>query len=207
MRRAIDETDRRRTKQVEFNTLHGIEPRGVQKQVREMIDGVYDAPVGEDRAEGGAGEGALRRDGREARGARDQAAGEGDARSRAQPGIRGGGASAGPARAVAPAGIRRRRRRFDDRRWPTAARRGTGPPDVTAHDRERGGDPRRSPVSVSTHRQGEKHAEVRSVQDSDRLHGQHLPIADGRSGLPREGPRGRSREARRRRVRRHARLP
>ncbi len=43
MRRAIDETDRRRARQVEHNRLHGIEPRGVQKQVREMIDGVYDA--------------------------------------------------------------------------------------------------------------------------------------------------------------------
>jgi excinuclease ABC subunit B len=42
MRRAIDETDRRRTKQVEFNTEHGIVPRGVIKQVRELIDGVYD---------------------------------------------------------------------------------------------------------------------------------------------------------------------
>ncbi len=43
MQRAIDETERRRKKQVEFNALHGIEPRGVQKQVRELIDGVYDA--------------------------------------------------------------------------------------------------------------------------------------------------------------------
>ena len=43
MRRAIDETDRRRAKQVAHNLEHGIEPKGVQKQVREMIDGVYDA--------------------------------------------------------------------------------------------------------------------------------------------------------------------
>ncbi len=42
MRRAIDETNRRRTKQVAFNALHGIVPRGVSKQVKEMIDGVYD---------------------------------------------------------------------------------------------------------------------------------------------------------------------
>jgi excinuclease ABC subunit B len=42
MKRAIDETDRRRTKQVEFNAEHGIVPRGVIKQVRELIDGVYD---------------------------------------------------------------------------------------------------------------------------------------------------------------------
>ncbi|HEY4037291.1 MAG TPA: excinuclease ABC subunit UvrB [Burkholderiaceae bacterium] len=43
MRRAIDETDRRRVRQAEFNREHGIVPQGVQKQVRELIDGVYDA--------------------------------------------------------------------------------------------------------------------------------------------------------------------
>ena len=42
MRRAIDETNRRRAKQVAFNAEHGIVPRGVSKQVREMIDGVFD---------------------------------------------------------------------------------------------------------------------------------------------------------------------
>jgi excinuclease ABC subunit B len=42
IRRAVDETARRRAKQVEFNMLHGIVPRGVIKQVRELIDGVYD---------------------------------------------------------------------------------------------------------------------------------------------------------------------
>jgi excinuclease ABC subunit B len=42
MRRAIDETERRRVKQVAHNTAHGIVPRGVRKQVRELIDGVYD---------------------------------------------------------------------------------------------------------------------------------------------------------------------
>ncbi len=43
MRRAIDETERRRVKQLAFNASRGIVPRGVRKQVREMIDGVYDA--------------------------------------------------------------------------------------------------------------------------------------------------------------------
>ncbi len=42
MQRAMDETGRRRTKQIAFNAQHGIVPRGVQKQVREMIDGVFD---------------------------------------------------------------------------------------------------------------------------------------------------------------------
>jgi excinuclease ABC subunit B len=43
MRRAMDETERRRVKQVAHNLAHGIVPRGVRKQVRELIDGVYDA--------------------------------------------------------------------------------------------------------------------------------------------------------------------
>ena len=40
MKRAIDETERRRAKQMAFNEAHGITPRSVKKQVREMIDGV-----------------------------------------------------------------------------------------------------------------------------------------------------------------------
>ena len=40
MRRAIDETERRRVRQLEFNTKHNITARGVSKAVREMIDGV-----------------------------------------------------------------------------------------------------------------------------------------------------------------------
>jgi excinuclease ABC subunit B len=42
MQAAIDETSRRRTRQLAFNREHGIVPRGVQKQVRDLIDGVYD---------------------------------------------------------------------------------------------------------------------------------------------------------------------
>jgi excinuclease ABC subunit B len=40
MKRAIDETDRRREKQRAFNELHNITPRSVIKPVHEMIDGV-----------------------------------------------------------------------------------------------------------------------------------------------------------------------
>jgi excinuclease ABC subunit B len=43
MRRAIDITDLRRGRQTEFNAVHGIEPRSIIKDVRELIDGVYDA--------------------------------------------------------------------------------------------------------------------------------------------------------------------
>ena len=42
MRRAIDETERRRRKQTEFNAEHGIVPVGVKKRIKDIIDGVYD---------------------------------------------------------------------------------------------------------------------------------------------------------------------
>jgi excinuclease ABC subunit B len=41
MRKAIDETERRRAKQVAFNTAHNITPVGIKKNIRELIDGVY----------------------------------------------------------------------------------------------------------------------------------------------------------------------
>ena len=40
MRRAMDETARRRTKQLAHNAEHGITPRTVSKRVKELIDGV-----------------------------------------------------------------------------------------------------------------------------------------------------------------------
>ncbi|MCK6390430.1 MAG: excinuclease ABC subunit UvrB [Azonexus sp.] len=43
MQRAIAETERRREKQVSFNSAHGITPRGVSKRIKDIIDGVYDA--------------------------------------------------------------------------------------------------------------------------------------------------------------------
>jgi len=43
MRRAMDETDRRRTHQTAFNLANGIVPRGVHKDVRELIDGIVGA--------------------------------------------------------------------------------------------------------------------------------------------------------------------
>jgi excinuclease ABC subunit B len=51
MRRAIEETRRRREKQLAFNQANGIVPKGVVKAVREMIDGAVSAKtVAERRA-------------------------------------------------------------------------------------------------------------------------------------------------------------
>ncbi|WP_288381098.1 excinuclease ABC subunit UvrB, partial [uncultured Massilia sp.] len=41
MKRAIDETERRRAKQIAFNEANGITPKGVNKKIKDMIDGVY----------------------------------------------------------------------------------------------------------------------------------------------------------------------
>jgi len=50
MRRAMGEMDRRRARQVEFNRAHGIEPRGVRKDVKELIDGVFDTSARREEA-------------------------------------------------------------------------------------------------------------------------------------------------------------
>ncbi|MCU0767342.1 MAG: excinuclease ABC subunit UvrB [Gammaproteobacteria bacterium] len=41
MRRAMDETDRRRAKQVAYNAAHGITPRTVEKRVADIMEGAY----------------------------------------------------------------------------------------------------------------------------------------------------------------------
>ncbi len=43
MQKAIGETERRRAKQIAFNKAHGIEPKGVVKRIKDIIDGMYDA--------------------------------------------------------------------------------------------------------------------------------------------------------------------
>ena len=48
MKKAIGETERRRAKQVAHNEAHGITPRGVFKQVRDLIDGVYSEKAGKE---------------------------------------------------------------------------------------------------------------------------------------------------------------
>ena len=48
MKRAMDETGRRRARQMAYNAEHGITPRGIVKQVRDLIDGVYSDKSGRD---------------------------------------------------------------------------------------------------------------------------------------------------------------
>jgi len=51
MRRAIDETNRRRAKQIAYNQEHGIEPVSIVKAVRDLTDQVAVRAVAEPKGE------------------------------------------------------------------------------------------------------------------------------------------------------------
>jgi excinuclease ABC subunit B len=48
MKRAMDETERRRNKQIAFNIEHGITPRSIVKRIKDLIDGVYSEKSGKE---------------------------------------------------------------------------------------------------------------------------------------------------------------
>jgi excinuclease ABC subunit B len=48
MRRAIDETDRRRARQVEYNLAHGITPRSIIKTVTDVMEGAREVAANEE---------------------------------------------------------------------------------------------------------------------------------------------------------------
>ena len=48
MKKAMDETLRRREKQIAWNEAHGITPRTIIKQVKDLIDGVYSEKSGQE---------------------------------------------------------------------------------------------------------------------------------------------------------------
>ena len=49
MRRALDETERRRNKQIAHNKEHGITPKSIQRKVADIMEGAYGGSHGSAR--------------------------------------------------------------------------------------------------------------------------------------------------------------
>ncbi len=110
MKKAIGETERRRTRQIAHNEANGITPRSIVKQVRDLIDGVYSEKTGKEMAKLDL-ERAKVEDMSEKDIAREIKRLEKlMMRARPQPRIREGGTGARPAGAAAGAGFWRLRR-------------------------------------------------------------------------------------------------
>ena len=60
MRRAIDETERRRKKQMRYNLERGITPKGVSKRIKDMIDGIYDSQLAQQQLKAAQSEAVYR---------------------------------------------------------------------------------------------------------------------------------------------------
>ena len=105
MKKAIGETERRRARQILHNEEHGITPRSIVKQVRDLIDGVYSEKSGKEAAKLDLERAKVEDMSEKDLSQRDQAAGKADAGARPQPRIREGGSGSRPTGAAARAGL------------------------------------------------------------------------------------------------------